>query len=139
MLCSKGPTSAITGTSNWQVIYSCTIPANTLSAGQAIRLTASLSSGGSAGLDWGLFLNGVNVIDEGFPQNQGTVYNVLIFDTGATTGEVGGIMPGGAAPWIAPASVAISGLDWASTQTLDIEFILGGTATGRTFLVEVVN
>jgi len=53
---------------------------------------------------------------------------------------MGGIIPGGVAPWIVPASVAISGLNWASTQSLEIEFILSGSkAKGETFLVEVVD
>lgn len=140
VLCSKGPTSTITGTNNWTVIYSCTIPANTVATNQAIRLTASLYTGGTTGTDLAVFLNGVDITGLGFPQNKIAVFDLLIVNTGSTTGTLGGIFPSSVAPWIGPIWSPASGLDWASTQTLAIEFIFtSATATGKTFLVEVVN
>ena len=52
LLCSQGPTSTKTGTTSWQAIYTCTIPANTVASGHAIRLTSDAFSGGSSSIGW---------------------------------------------------------------------------------------
>ena len=140
VLCSQGPTSLINGTNNWQVIYSCTIPASSVSAGQAIRLTSSLGTGGTVNPTLALYLNGVQALASSFVKNEGTLWSILIINTGATTGEAAGLAPFTSSPWVSTSSAPISGLSWSSSQVLELEFIFSGSAVaGHTFLVEIVN
>ena len=60
-----------------------------LRAGKAIRLTASGHFVSTGGGDIGLFLNGVNITDAGLPTNGSFAYNLLVVDTGTTTGMAG--------------------------------------------------
>jgi hypothetical protein len=91
-----------------------------------------------------LYLNGVQIISVGQPPNYLGHWAVLIFHTGATTGEFAGLIPyyNAAEPllWTTPAGGALSGLSWASAQTLEVEFSgSGSTAIGDDFLVEAVD
>ena len=71
VLCSSGPTSAIAGNSTWETIYSCTIPANTISTNQGIRITTVVAISGTSQGDTELQLHGVNVFGGGTPTNSG--------------------------------------------------------------------
>jgi hypothetical protein len=135
--CTQGPTSKITGNYAYQTVYSCTIPANTVSTNQSLRITAMIGVIGTGGLTE-LSLNGVVAFGSGTFQGAHYWQGIQITNTGSTTGEASGTVPG---TTYTPDYTAMSGLSWASAQTLEIIFYgsTSDTATGTTFTVEVMN
>ena len=145
VVCSQGPTSQITGNGSNQLIYSCTIPANKIATDRSIRITANVvTTGGAPGVNGTVLLNGVTLVTVGV-DSPDMYWQFTIMNTGATTGYFAGIFPyyNSSEPFvnITPAADSLSGLSWASAQTLEIEFDASSayTATGTTFIVEAID
>lgn len=145
VLCASGPTSTLSGTGNWQAVYTCTIPANTLSANQSIRLTADISS--YEGLDAQVTLNGVVVFDTAVNPNnyEQAAWDITIMDWNPTTGNFAGDCPeynvNLGVIYALPCGDTLTGLSWASAQTLTVGFAgtTSSTVRGILFVVEVLN
>lgn len=91
LLCSAGPSGAITGNSGVQNIFSCTINANVVANLKGMRVTAVWShSTGTAAVTYGMTLNGVAC----WPSNNSAAtvgalgQNANFIETGSTTGNV---------------------------------------------------
>ncbi len=145
LLCSAGPTSQKTDNNTWQVIYTCTIPANTVSTNKSVRLTLGVGAQSGADGDYEILLNGVELGGGSIILTE-NYFLVTVMNTGSTTGEELGIFPdnkvstygtgGGIEAQVAP----LSGLSWANSQTLELEvYPLTGWVQGQMFMVELVN
>jgi len=139
LVCSAGPTSIKTGNNAYQVIYTCTIPANTVSTNRSIRLNTFVLGSANTTITTEVTLDGVVILN--YTRNYMHYWDLTIMNTGATTAVATGIMPlsvySGMQPWYA----SVSGVSWASAQSLQVSFssTTSGTAQGMTFTVENVN
>ena len=127
------------------MIYTCTIPVNTISTDQAIRVRSHIfSASGSINCD--LYINGTQIAGGSINvANAEYSWGLLIFNTGSTTGEAAGLIPfynsSETFLRVAPWSESLSGLDWDGNQTIAFEFEgpTTTTAQGKVFLVEAVD
>ena len=141
LLCSAGPTSTKTGNNSYQVLYTCAIPANTIAANHAIRVTSSVLASASTDFNTEVTLNGVVLlIGKSYSLDY---WDLTIVNTGSTTGMAAGVTPTDAlysVPQIAASHAGVSGLSWASAQNLQVSFSTSSSYSvqGLTFTVEAI-
>ena len=145
LLCSAGPTSQKTDNGTWQVIYTCTIPANTVATNKSVRLTLGIGAQSTFDGNYNILLNGVGLAGGSITLKE-NYFLVTVMNTGSTTGEELAILPDdqlstyGAGGGIEANGSALSGLSWGSSQTLEVEiYPLTGWVQGQIFMVELVN
>lgn len=142
VLNAQGATGALTGNSADQVVYTYTLPLNTIDTNsKGIRITcAGTHSSGTANPTVKINLNGQNIVTGsiGTTASQSVTFGATILRTGTTTGESAGIATVTGA--LNPFSVTIGALSWASNQTVTMTFNVANTDqfTGRMFLVEQI-
>ena len=136
LLCSQGPTAPIQGEGNQWPIYKCTIPANAIVTLKAIRVTVGIRHViGTQAVDYVIYLNGVSAVGSNVvPLDQ--YFDVTILNTGSTTGAAAGIVPGTLSE-----DSLMSGLSWASNQTLQVTFAVPNSdfVEGILFTVEAID
>lgn len=127
----QGPGSAVAGPNT---LYSYTLPGGTVSAGQALRVTAGVYDS-SANAQFDFYLNGVKA-DGGY-YNSGELYGLFRFHavyasstTGYGFGESATSHEGGGA--------SVSGLAWGSDQTLAFKVVNSQTITPLFLCVELL-
>ena len=142
VLCASGPTNTVNALT-LTVIYTCTIPANTISSGQTLRITTDIYEANGGNTD--LYINGKDITGEGMPTGlpANHYWNFLFFNTGSTTRIANGLLPtyNSSVPQLKTTawSSTLTGLNWGTAQTLQMEASAASSAQGRVFLVEVVN
>jgi hypothetical protein len=133
---------------SYVTIYTCTIPANTVALYHSIRLTAMLGESGTGQLTNAVFLNGALLLggsgNPGKNQFPADYWNIMITNTGSTTGVVSGVTPfyNSAEPLVTTVATwnNVAGLSWASAQTLVLQVEGPNTSfgTGINFVVEAL-
>jgi len=142
LLCQTGPITKV-ATSTVQTIYSCAIPANAVATNKSIRVTMNLVADGQF---WcGLVLNGANTYQPFTTPTGSNHWDMIIVNTGSTTGSLGGLLPEnntqGTVGALAAQSVSPATLPWASGWTLAFTVLSPTTTTmyGATFTVEILS
>lgn len=135
MLNAQGAIGAITGTGADAVIYTYTLPANTIDTNtKSLTIRAALvHTSGTANTSVKINLNGVTLVSgsSGTAASQSVSLEAEILRTGTTTGGVWGIVPnqGVTNDAMTPFSISATGLAWASPQTLTATFSVAATDT----------
>lgn len=140
VLCSAGPTVMVAGNNAYETLYTCTIPANTLSLNGSLRVTANLSSNVASGNHFNtrVTLNGVPLYSTyNSNQNEQAYWDLVIVNTGPSTGSAGGFLAFTFSISTA-LHASVSGLSWGSSQALQIQFSCSPSfaAQGITLRVE---
>jgi len=143
VLNGQGAVGPLTGNSADQVIYTYTLPANTVdSTLKGIRITAAaVHASGTANTTLKININSVNAVSgvSGTAASQSTSFEARILRTASTTGGSWGIA-NAAASSMTPFSQALTGLAWTSSQVITFTFNVANTDTwtGIMFLVELI-
>lgn len=136
----QGSTAALTGDSTDKVIYTYSLPANTVdTSSKGIRITASAThNSGTANVTCKININGVSAVTGaiGTTASQSVFFQATILRTGSTTGGSAGIATVSGA--LNPFSLSLTGLAWGSNQTITFTFNVASPdqMTGIMFLVE---
>jgi hypothetical protein len=146
LLCSASPTAKLTDNGSYQVIYTCTIAANTVATNKAIRFTFGIGAQSANDGDYEMYFNGVAIGGGGITLEQ-NYFQLMIMNTGSTAGEILGIVPNPDATSYAGGGgiedgggSSLSGLKWSGAQTLVIQvYPLTGWVQGQMFIVELVD
>jgi hypothetical protein len=144
LLNSQGAVGPLTGNSTDQVVYTYTLPANTvpIDAASGIRVRCGLShTTGTVNTTVKIILNGVTVASgaSGTTASQSLSYEAQILRTSTTTGGSWGIVTNTTGT-LQPFTLALAGLAWTSNQTLTCTFNVANTDTwsGVMFTVEQI-
>lgn len=129
---AQGSVGPLTGNSADQVIYTFSIPANTIDTNsKSISLRCGLvHTTGTANTTIKVSLNGVNIMSgtSGTAASQSIMIDIEVLRTGTTTAGTSGNF--GAAVGASGAfSVAATGLAWTSNQTIAVTFNVANTDT----------
>lgn len=142
VLNAQGAIAPITGTGADAVVYTYSLPANTVETNsKGVRISCALThSTGTANPLVKININGVNVVSGsiGTTASQSASIQATILRTAATTGGSMGIATVAGA--LSPFSVALAGLAWASNQTITVAFNVAAsdTVAGVMFMVEQI-
>lgn len=119
--CVSGAVGPQTGNGADQVIYTCSLPANTLdTTTKSIDIRCGLThTSGTVSSILKININGVNVLTglSGTTASQSISLEAEILRTGTTTGGSWGFIPN-AAGTMAPFTQGLTGLAWTSIQTI---------------------
>jgi hypothetical protein len=143
VLNAQGSVGPLTGNSSAQVIYTYTLPANTIDTNsKGINIRAALvHASGTANTTLALFVNGVQVVTgvSGTTASQSISLESEVLRTGATTAGSWGVAPG-VGSILNSFSVAVTGLNWAANQTVTCTFNVANTDTwtGIMFIVKQI-
>jgi hypothetical protein len=145
LLNAQANAAAVTGTGSAVVLYTYSLPANTVATLKGIRVrTGYVHSTGSALVAYTLTLNGVAIVpNQSLSGNsgQGAIIDVTVLNTGATTGTMFDEWFDGSLNQIVTINTAAAtGLAWGSNQTLQFTFNVAATdkVTPIFWLVELI-
>lgn len=146
VLNAQGAVGPLTGNAGDQVIYTFTLPANTIdTTSKGLRIKAAcVHTTGTVSTTLKINLNGVNLVTgiTGTTATQSSALEAQILRTGTTTGGVFGLAPVAAANngTMVSFSQAVTGLAWTSSQTVTLTFNVAATDTftGIMFMVEQI-
>lgn len=142
VLNAQGAVAAITGTAADAVVYTYSLPANTIdTTSKGILISCALThSTGTANPTVKININGVNAVtgNIGTTSLQSVTTQAKILRTAATTGGSMGIAT--VTGVLNPFSIGLTGLAWTSSQTITVTFNVAATDTvaGVMFLVEQI-
>lgn len=142
LLNAQANLAPIAGNSGTQVIYTYTLPANTVGTLKGFRLTTGWNhSTGNAIVNYDWKLNGQSLVGGGSGASvpQQIVQTAVVLNTGATTGTSTAIFTAAATPLLVD-TVPLTGLNWASPQVLQFTFNVANTdqITPISWLVELI-
>lgn len=124
LLNQQGAVAAITGNGAAQVVYTFTIPANTVTTGKSMHLRTLLNhNAGAANVTYTVTLNGVTILTFANSTAGSQLADIDILCTGATTGQTMELF----GPTSTPAGATLGGLAWTSSQVLQITFTVANT------------
>jgi hypothetical protein len=142
VLNAQGAVAALTGNSTDQVVYTYSLPANTVdTTSKGILITCGVThNSGTANPSVKININGVNAATGviGTIASQSVTTEAKILRTGTTTaGSIGKVTSSGN---LVPFTQALSGLAWTSNQTITCTFNVAtpDQMTGVAFLVEKI-
>jgi hypothetical protein len=144
VLNAQGAVGPLTGNSADQVVYTYTLPANTIDTNtKSLSVRCALvHTSGTANVVVKINTNGVNVVtgQTGALASQSVSLETELLRTGTTTGGNFGISPNSAitSDGLAPFSTSVAGLAWTSNQTVTCTFNVANTDTvsGIMFIVK---
>lgn len=136
----QGNTGSINGTGAPANLYTCSLPANTVALNKVLHVVCSgFHDTGTLNPLLSIVINGQIVASGsiGTVASQSFTLEIRILNTGATTGEGAGSATSAGA--YIPFSPSVTGLAWASIQTLACQFTVtaGDHVTGRAWIPEL--
>lgn len=145
LLSAQPATSASTGTGADKVLYTFTLPGNTLGVNKALRLVANVfHSSGTASVTYKVKLGGTVLVSFSSAANGAGSVPLIVLNNGATNVQVAfatnAIFLGGAFVAGTGGLTGSAAVDTTVNQTLTIEFNVAATdqVTGQGFLVELI-
>jgi hypothetical protein len=133
---SQGLGTAITGNSSAQTVFTCSIPANSISTGGYLRVRIGANQSATS-TTWILSLNGQQITSNALSSGN-DMWDITIRANSSTTGSASGFL--GSLSSFFVLNNALGSLAWASSQTLSLTFNVASpnTATPVLWLVEAV-
>ena len=140
LLNGQGNVGPITGNSAVQVVYTYTLPANTVGSLKALRINLSYQHAGSASVAFATTFNGITMQSWSSTAAQGLEHLTLINTGSASCAIEGFALVNTPAVAAAGAGNVASGLSWASGQVITFTFNVANTdtVTGMQFVVELI-
>ena len=143
LLNTQGPLAESTGTGSAKVMYTYTLPANSVALGQSIEIHCAFNkSTGTASVIYAASINGVAVGTYTFAHQYGGWIIDRITNTGATAGNYMWQYGNGWDGIIIPTGDPVTGLAWGSNQVINVTFNTTATTdkvTPGMFQVEIVH